>query len=341
LLFSSAVALVIAGTRECVLPPDIAPDPGKRRVFVAAGVAIAVFGFGIVQGKKWWDEEDRRYRLNQMYHPAPINADARVEEGQRLIRLTLPGDPNEPEAEPPPLLPDHGKLMHLFLIREPQLDAFAHVHPLRISPRQFDLAAPPLPAGTYRLYADITFENGFASTLTTTLNLSEATAGLAPRSTWLVPDADDSWFTHPSANAAPPLYNLKAMGPAKLRAGEALALQFEVDDRDGKAVELEPYMGMLGHAAVRKSDGSVFAHLHPVGTISMAAQQYFETQAQDPQAPVATVDHSHMHHAAHGTTSVGFPYEFPSGGIYRLWVQVKTGSRVVTDVFDLNVADAK
>jgi hypothetical protein len=41
-------------------------------------------------------------------------------------------------------------------------------------------------------------------------------------------------------------------------------------------------MGMLGHAAVTNADGSVFAHLHPSGSISMAALQKIE--GADPHA---------------------------------------------------------
>lgn len=341
LLFASAVTLVVVGARESTLPPGVSPPPRTGRAILAAGVAILVFGFGVVWGKNWWDQEDRWYRSNQMYRPLPIAAQAQVEGNQRQLRLTLP---NDGAGEPVSLLPDHGKLMHLFLIREPQLDAFAHLHPLRTSSSRFDLALPSaLPAGSYRLYGDITLENGFASTLTTTVNLPEpttASGGDGARASALVSDLDDSWSVDSPGVPAPSGFTVKAIGPTAFRAGEPLSLAFEVDDSTGKAVELEPYMGMLGHAAVRRSDGSVFSHLHPVGTISMASQHYFENQARDSAQSTANVamDHSHMHHgAASLATSVAFPYEFPVEGKYRVWVQAKTQDRVVTGVFDVEV----
>jgi len=343
LLFSSAVSLVVVGARESTLPPGVAPPPGKRRTLIAASIAIVVFGFGLRWGKGWWDQEDRWYRTNQMYRPLPMAAQPRLEAGQRLLRLSLAPDPRDPRAEPPPLLADHGKLMHLFLIREPQLDAFAHVHPIRISARDFDLPVPPLPAGTYRLYGDVTFEDGFASTLTTQVDLPPLPEGIASgAAAGLAADPDDSWFIRPSTpSAASPAWTVKALNATTPRAGEAVSLQFEVDDASGKPVQLDPYMGMLGHAAVRRSDGSVFAHLHPVGTISMASQHYFENQARDPAATAAPMDHHHMHAMSETATTVSFPYEFPVGGKYRLWVQTKTQGQVVTGVFDLDVAEPK
>ena len=37
-------------------------------------------------------------------------------------------------------------------------------------------------------------------------------------------------------------------------------------------------MGMTSHAAVLRSDGRVFAHLHPAGNFSMAAQMIFNAK---------------------------------------------------------------
>src|SRR2546429_8685775 len=53
------------------------------------------------------------------------------------------------------------------------------------------------------------------------------------------------------------------------------SLRFKLLTPDGQPAQIEPYMGMLGHAVVRRKDGAVFAHIHPVGTFSMAAQQFF------------------------------------------------------------------
>jgi len=50
------------------------------------------------------------------------------------------------------------------------------------------------------------------------------------------------------------------------------------------------------------------------------------------------MDHSmhHMHMSATDST-VSLPYQFPTPGKYRIWVQFKTGDRVLTGVFDAQV----
>jgi len=84
---------------------------------------------------------------------------------------------------------------------------------------------------------------------------------------------------------------------------------------------------MYGHAVVRHKDGSVFAHVHPVGTFSMASQQFFNGVA-------ATTNHVHL---TNTVPLVSFPYEFPRPGPYRLWVQLKSAGRVYTGVFDTDL----
>ena len=110
-------------------------------------------------------------------------------------------------------------------------------------------------------------------------------------------------------------------------------------------------MGMLAHAAVLRSDDAIFAHLHPSGNFSMAAQNFFETKLEKEQngpqnspnensePPASGHDHMMMHHAhsSSAVSSVYLPYEFPEPGNYRIWVQFKTGGRILTGVFDARV----
>jgi hypothetical protein len=82
-------------------------------------------------------------------------------------------------------------------------------------------------------------------------------------------------------------------------------------------------MGMMGHAAFVRHDRSVFAHVHPSGSVPMAALALTGT---DPHA---------AHAAAASPSEVAFPYGLPRAGAYRLFVQIKRRGRVQTAAFDL------
>ena len=52
----------------------------------------------------------------------------------------------------------------------------------------------------------------------------------------------------------------------------ATQFRFRVETQQGNPVrDMEPYMGMAGHAEFVRSDLAVFAHIHPAGTAPMAA----------------------------------------------------------------------
>jgi hypothetical protein len=117
-----------------------------------------------------------------------------------------------------------------------------------------------------------------------------------------------------------------------------VTLAFRVSEVDGTPAVLEPYMGMLSHAAVTRDDGSVFIHMHPAGSINMAAQARFETAEQaagsEALGPPASGDVG-----APATDVVGFPFVFPAPGAYRIFVQVKLDGAVETAVFDVEVPE--
>ena len=115
-----------------------------------------------------------------------------------------------------------------------------------------------------------------------------------------------------------------------------VTLRFSLRDREGRAIEPEPYMGMAAHLILRRDDGAVFTHLHPAGNISLASQQVFQLRAQDlpPKRITAEMLDTLCRLPAGQRLTLSFPYEFPQPGSYRLWVQVKVRGQILTAVFD-------
>ena len=87
-------------------------------------------------------------------------------------------------------------------------------------------------------------------------------------------------------------------------------------------------MGMAGHAMIVARDFTVFAHVHPTGSVPMAAMALVEG--------ASVVDHAH-HLGMKFAPRVQFPVVFPRAGDYRLFVQIKRNERVETAAFDLKV----
>ena len=335
LIVAGAISIVGAGLRESDLELGAAPD--SRRVTrgrTAMAVTAMVLAFLIVGGRRWWEGEAGSYR-RLVYKPMQVTV-TRPSPDTLALSLADPGWLRWRQSDD--LVPDHGHLMHLFLVRAPALDAIAHLHPRRTGEATFTQAAPPL-AGSYRLYGDIVHHTGLDETVTTTVDLPAP----PPRPPELADDRfdpDDSIALVPrAATVAAPAY-VFADGSGQLRwldarapgAGETVALTFEAEAPEGRpAAGIEPYMGMAGHAMIVARDFSVFAHIHPTGSVPMAALALV-----DGSAPV---DHS-QHHGMMFGPRVRFPYVFPKAGDYRVFVQVKESGRIETAAWDLKVEPA-
>ena len=352
ILFLGAISLAAAAAKEGTLDPAQAISRRDRsRGFLVGFGALVFFGYLLFAGKSWWDRADVWHRSNEIYHPLPLSAQvSHGVNGSTVLQLAIDTSKLDSD-EPLSVLPDHGKLMHLFVMREPKLDVFAHLHPVQVTPGNFVVTLPALPPGDYTLYADITSKMGFAATLTTRLALppspaasldqetshADASAGDTKTSAPSI-DPDDAWINADWATRSKAVpATLEQVGEKTFYADMPLSLNFRAVNGRGEPIESEPYMGMLGHAAIRKTDGSVFAHLHPLGTISMASQDFFATQAAQQTRGIV----KQLPELCEAGVNVSFPYEFPSAGAYQIWVQTRVKGEIVTGVFDLNVLPPK
>lgn len=331
------ITIVGAATREATLAPGLVPDiPARRRSLRARIIAAVVIVVVLTGGRAWWNAENRAY-ADAVSRPLPARARIVERDSGRMRAIAV-----EPAAAtdraPWALIPDHGKLMHLFLVKADGLGALAHLHPVPRDSFLYEAALPPLPPGRYRLYADVVNESGFAGTMVDTLTIDSAGG------TWVPTDADDAFFVGSASAREPGVVVEWAAPPAPRVAGREADLDFVVRDASGAAVGLEPYMGMTGHAVVVREDGAVFVHLHPAGTASAGAQQALmawtpadtargSISARLRGAPAAMMGMTPG--TAPGT--LHFPYAFPSAGRYRVWVQFRQGGRIHTAAFDVTV----
>lgn len=326
-LFVGAMSIGGAAVRESTLEPGQVPDAAHRSrarfAMVGTGVFVAGMLFG---GWKWWNSTDAEFR-ELMYRPFETRASV-APPGQLAFAIVDSAwlerhDANylqqRRHTQWSPLIPDHGKLMHLFLVADTGY-AFAHVHPATTDTDTFHASLPPLPAGRYRVFADIVHESGFDHTLVATVDLPGGDPAYVPS------DSDDAYSLRaPGADGS----SIRKLGPDTVKVGRAAGLRFVSSG-------LEPYMGMAGHAVVVRDDGSVFIHLHPMGTVSSASQMALEMrQASDTGAGSLARRMAGMAPMPTGAVgdTVSFPYAFPKAGRYLVWVQLKRRGRVLTAPF--------
>ncbi|HKW49650.1 MAG TPA: hypothetical protein VJN70_19490, partial [Gemmatimonadaceae bacterium] len=279
LLVGGLITLVYAGAGESVVEPGRPMDERRRRrariITIIAAPVMAMILFG---GAKWWQSVDARYKT-RMYHPLPTHAEVvfRFDRTPELRFGVVDSSGRHMSLES--LIPDHGKLMHLFVIDSARMMSFAHLHPQYRG--DFAALLPPLASGAYRLFGDVTYETGLTQTLTGIVHISSDDSALASRTRGF--DRDDAWIDRGGATRADHAATIDTLADGStmqwladstnIRAGSETTLRFQVRDPAGSLATLEPYLGMSAHAVIARTDGSVFIHLHPAGTISLAAQR--------------------------------------------------------------------
>ena len=334
-LIITLIGIVAASVRESQLVPGAPVTPVLRRRGLIAAISTLVLVAAIVYlGGQWWNVEAANYS-DHIYRAVPLRADL---QGNQLH--LIPGQPKPLSHKlrvPPPAgyLLDHGKVMHLYAIRQPSMDAAFHLHPTLLPDGTFTLTLPAMPPGSYRLYGDIVHAGGFPETLLATVDIPPGMPGTAL-------DPEDASASPPPLSAGelgtnyklPDHYTLVWDRPPVLTAATPYTFRFQLLDPTGKpATGMQPYLGMAGHAAFVKTDGTVFAHTHPDGSAAMPDVMLANASLSGNTAS-QSMD---MSQAGPISSQVGFPYGFPTPGRYRIFVQMKHADTVETGVFDAEV----
>lgn len=277
-------------------------NPKRKRNLRVGFVAGLLICAGVLYGgNAWWQSWADDYTRFK-YKPLTATSSVIEEEGTYKLDFVIDSTNGPRLGSINYVVPDHGKMMHMFLMRIPAMDAFAHLHPQRLDSTHFTSVLPSLPKGKYLVFADIVYLSGYTETIKDTLDL---TVSIADHNKKL--DKDDAYaFALPAdlvdANPPPgeeesfficgkPGTGVKLKDGSKMvwegqadnrmYAGKMYNLQFAVYSPEGQPATLETYLGMTGHGAIIRNDGNVYVHLHPVGTYSMAAQNIFEKRLAD------------------------------------------------------------
>jgi hypothetical protein len=339
-----AVSIMSAAVRDSALAPGAAvTQQAKRRGRLATVITALVVAAVFYGAFAWWNVEARDFAATAKFFKPP-----------KLAVTLIP--PNQLELKPAAddqawikfigfnrLIPDHGHLMHLFLVRTPSLDRVWHLHPQQMGDGNFVDTLPPVEAGHYDVFADIVDKSGFPWTLVGSIDLPNING--APLT------GDDSGGAAPAIGAS--IGSTVAVlsdgsrvvwhRDSQLKARVPTILRFEVEDANGKPVsDLQPYMGMAAHAAIVKSDLTVFAHIHPSGTVPMAALMLASDKTGN--ASMSAMPGMSMPAgmnmampAEHISPEISIPYGFPSPGLYRIFLQFSLGGKIQTVSFDSHV----
>jgi hypothetical protein len=353
MLFLSIGIISIAGAaaREGGLPLAAFPSQRNRRLGRIAMASASVLVVTILAlGNWWWNAQAADLKHSMIYSAPPLSVSLnRAEDGGDRLTLNIEEDfwhKTRRDSWSMTLIPDHGHLMHAFLLRVPAMDRFYHLHPEQQSDGSFIMKLPAIAPGKYKIFADIVRGTGFPETLVNEVDLPEVKG--EPFS------GDDSEAIAPAFQHSEQTGNVAQLSDgarmvweqdgSALRAGQAAWFRFRVEDAHQQPVnDLEPYMGMGGHAEFVRSDLSVFAHVHPAGSVPMASLMIAEKDLGLPTEH-NSMDHNSMNQSSvnqmpmHSMPAeVSFPYGFPQPGDYRLFVQVKRHGEVETGVFDIHV----
>lgn len=189
---------------------------------------------------------------------------------------------------------NHEKLLHLIIVNR-DLSFFSHIHPDYEGNGQFAIDTEFPAGGDYKIFADFVPKGGSAATLSEWVKVN----GETEKQT--VVQADQKLVQVADGKEV----ELTLSGT---KAGEDVTLTFDIRDAQSKEgiVNLEPYLGAVGHVVILSADAEQYLHVHPI-----------DERATGPKAQFATA--------------------FPKSGTYKIWGQFQHNGQVFTVPFVVEV----
>jgi len=195
-------------------------------------------------------------------------------------------------------LPDQTKLMHFYLVRS-DLSGFQHVHPTMAANGTWTAPLTRARPGTYRVYASFIAKDTAGKPVPLVLSDTVTVPGTVAK----VPLPAASTTTTADG------YTLTLSGAA-LMAGMEHTLKVTVTKNGKPVTDLQPYLGTYAHLTAFHQGDLAFAHLHPQGTVN----------------------------GNHGGPALSFHATLAQSGLYRLFLQFRTGGTLHTAAITLRVS---
>jgi hypothetical protein len=198
----------------------------------------------------------------------------------------------------------HTKVFHLIMASQ-DLSWFAHEHPVPQPDGSFTISQVFPTGGEYRIYADVAPKGAGSQVLGTTLKVG----GQVPKAATLAVSG--------AKNAVDGITAIFSSAASPIPIGKTTSLLFKLTDTatGQPVVDLEQYLGALGHLMIIHQDGQTFVHSHP---------------AEDEAGLAASKK---------GT--VAFNARFPKAGVYKAWGQFQRAGKVVTIPFVVSIGGAR
>ena len=338
LLLFGATNIITIAYRESTTPYN--QNINSEKIKKSKLVMLCSFGlllFMLYAGNNWWNDTEIAYREN-LYVPMENEVKLITNGKQNILQIFFTDD-LWLGGMIPDLMPDHGKIMHLYLINE-NYSQLCHLHPKRNKENKdlFEVVLPGIEYGKYYLYMDITLESGFSSTLTNQISyMADNIKQLKYNN--LTSDKDDSYISNFTQ------YQLQWINQKdNFNISEDINLTFQTQTLDGLPSKIEPYIQMGGHGAILKEDLSVFIHIHPIGTISMASQELYNQNDTIENSGICyfgVADDSLKTYFKNQNSIVSFPpINLDKPGNYIMWIQAKSEGEIITQKFNFQIIDS-